>query len=171
MAGRIQTNPLGFLNLLGLKTTGRAPAVAPDHVQPGIELLDMYLAPAQQVVSEQQSIANIGDSVAVTVPQTECWFVYGVSVQWEPDVTGPPYGEVAFRLEIGATVGIAMMSVPSEMLIISGGGTTFWNHSTSRWFDRPFIARPGSGFVYACIAPASAAIDVRLSVLAGVVPT
>lgn len=83
MPGRIQTNPVGLLALLGLKTSGANPSVFPDHVQGVVDLTARYELAQQELVTQAISLepgTASNTHGGLRVPTGEVWRLLRASV-------------------------------------------------------------------------------------------
>lgn len=89
MSRPIQTNPLGYLGLLGLKNNGQNPAEAIDTAQPMIEMGDMYRLDRRRwsfidvgVANASIPVGNLAPSqltlnTLLTPQENEVWYIEG----------------------------------------------------------------------------------------------
>jgi hypothetical protein len=78
MPGLIQRVPTGFVDLLGLKSTGQNPTISPDELANVIDVFDLYKAARWEVLSGQTNAVNLVGFWGVTqwtVPAGELWLV------------------------------------------------------------------------------------------------
>lgn len=77
---RIQQVPRGYLDALGIKSTGRNPGDTTEELRPTIDLTEMYLSHANEVVEETTLLASaLGSSATATVPSGVVWRVLAFS--------------------------------------------------------------------------------------------
>jgi hypothetical protein len=77
--GRIQTLPIGYLDALGLKTTGVNPPNTLDSVTPVVDMLPFYFG--DNVDSETNLFTGVvsGTDVSISVPAGEAWIPLAAS--------------------------------------------------------------------------------------------
>lgn len=78
MPSPINTQPLGLLGLLGIKTIGRNPSILPDIVSPIIDIGPLYRAQGAMNLSGATSAVNLRGNWTVSnliVPPGELWVV------------------------------------------------------------------------------------------------
>jgi len=80
----IQRPPFGLLDLLGLKGVGQAPVQLAETVIATLaDCVDYYLVNRRETVQGSTGVAMVANTTytIVTVPASELWFCYGVSVR------------------------------------------------------------------------------------------
>lgn len=104
MPGKIQTQPRGLLATLGLKTTGVNADQWPYFVQPTIEQLPFYLLDSQEIVANANAaMQTTGNSVDLTVPNGEIWYLRTLGVGSTPLTAGDvPRGAFRIAQPVGA---------------------------------------------------------------------
>lgn len=79
MSSLIQRVPQGFLDALGIKSTGTNPNQLSEDVRPVVNLIDFYLASRYETVIASGNITNNGDIISLDVPAGEAWAMQTLS--------------------------------------------------------------------------------------------
>lgn len=150
MSRPIQTNPLGFLSLLGLKNNGNNPPEMRDDVQPVVDLRAQYLEQDARFSGAGQRLFPLGDSPATSAPGSsagvlvgpdptgnELWYVHGGFMAVQIPVTGGvssiKFGALRWSTvttsslfqavsDQGSIAGIAAATVAQESMVRIHGG-------------------------------------------------
>lgn len=113
--GQINKIPLGYLDMLRSQTGGKNPFFASETVNPVVDMTPFYHALEMDGSSVTLAYTGVGDSVDITVPSDEAWFVYtwGFSAQasantdrvhWLVNVLRLPGGSAVIGPLIASTI-------------------------------------------------------------------
>lgn len=83
----IQRFPAGLLELLGAKISGWTPGDIARDLTLSVDMLEMFGMATVRQASAQNAAAAEGDSVTVTVPDTEWWLLYALDMTYVKTAT------------------------------------------------------------------------------------
>ena len=139
--------PQGLLSILDAKTLGETPATLGNEVQPGLEMLELYLSnvpidarTAQQTVTS----ASTGSTVAlVEVPAGELWAIIGVTASLvlvsSTIASGMTFAAVFRNTQTALDVTIDHVEDATPAIVLAGA-------SCGKIWEKPLLAPPGTIF-------------------------
>jgi len=119
MPSRIQTNPRGFLNLLGIRNMGQNPTVLPDTVDPTIDITQWYL------LNQRLWVSNTGGGIAIpggsqylavvpadalTPPANTMWYVHGAMLNL--------FGNTATNADVTMSLSLVSSNAAHRLTVI-----------------------------------------------------
>lgn len=162
---KLNSSPLGWLNLFQAKVEGQNPDEIGKVIVPQADIADMF---GLQVIVEGVQLANLqnaGDAISLTVPTKEMWRVRAMSVEVAAA------GFTALNVGAAPFVSLKGLTTPASSLTYLGQ-TQRLNIATlatsigvaGLYFERPLLVTPGNaiGFVITDTLAASTAAQLRI---------
>lgn len=149
--GRVNTNPLGLLDLLQSKTDGINPSDLAESVAPVLDITQFYLSERMGIEFAVVSTASIGNQSAIEVTAGEVWALFAVDVNF--------IGNIINAL---ASLEVEVQGVPKAASALSAFGIFATGDVTTAAvgdratraavFDRPIFLPPGSQVITTVLA-------------------
>jgi len=137
---QLQDFPQAFLDILTLKTHGRAPGEFSDIVTGFLDMADHYLASRQTIGVADATVGVLGDRVILQVPAGEVWRVHAVSATMViPAAASELMGRISYQPSAG-NFRIALKGIHVSVAV----GAVPCSVTESVVLDRPLPALPGS---------------------------